>query len=441
MATALGLAFWPSVLVTAIVSLGATVLGPTVLLFEYEPVPRGFAVPLLLLAVGLAAHERNLWAGVAGSAAFLIHPPTVWPFWGVYFVLTLRPAKPAVMRGRLYGLVPLIAAAALLFVASRFQAGVGETQAFFQRLEPAQEKLQRMRSPYVYISIWAPLYWKHFVILFGVAIAAYARLRRHAPAALRFFLIGLPVLGALSIPLSWWLLERMKWALTPQVQPMRALLLLTAMALFGAAAAAGKVAERGRWVEAFAWLAVALLLPVNTRFDVAPSGNRIALIVVAAIVCSAALWLHRRRAAVGWSAIPAVALALFFAVPHFGKIVNYPALRTAELAELSEWARKSTSKDAVFLFPEANRALDPGIFRANALRAVFVDWKGGGQVNYLKELGELWWTRWQMVNPYHPAKIERYREAGVDYVVLTRSRLPAAPVFENGAYRVYELKP
>jgi hypothetical protein len=122
-------------------------------------------------------------------------------------------------------------------------------------------------------------------------------------------------------------------------------------------------------------------------------------------------------------------------------VVNYPALRTAELAELSKWARASTPKDAVFLFPEANRELDPGIFRANALRAVFVDWKGGGQVNYLKELGELWWTRWQMVNPYRPGKIEQYSEAGVDYIVLTKSRLPITPVFESDRYRVYELQP
>ena len=440
MATSMGLTFWPAVLVTAVFSLGATVPGPTVLLFEYEPIPRGFAVPLLFLAIGLTAHRKHLWAGVAASAAFLIHPPTVWPFWGVYFLLTLRPAKPALMRSRLYGLAPLIAAAVLLFVASQFQAGVGETQAFFERLDPAQEKLQRMRSPYVYVSIWWELYWKHFTVLFALTMAAYLRVRRHAIGDLRAFLIGLPLLGVLSVPLSWWLLDRMKWALMPQIQPMRALLFLTAAAVFGAAVAACKAAERGRWPEVFAWLAAALIVPVNTRVDLLPSNPGIAVTLLAAALACAALWLYRRRPAVGWPAVGALSLALFFAVPHFGKVVNYPELRTADLIELAAWARTSTPKDAMFLFPEANRSLDPGIFRAHALRPIYVDWKGGGQVNYLRELGELWWTRWQMVNPHRPEKIEQYRQAGVNYVVLTKGRLAATPAYENSAYRVYRLQ-
>ncbi len=82
-ATALGLDMLPALLVAAIFTLGATIAGPSVLTFEYEPDPRGFAVPLLMAAVGLAAHGRDLGAGIAGSAAFLIHPPTVYPFWGV----------------------------------------------------------------------------------------------------------------------------------------------------------------------------------------------------------------------------------------------------------------------------------------------------------------------------------------------------------------------
>ena len=57
------------------------------LIFEFEPTPRAFAVPLLVLATGLAAHRRYLGAGIAGAAAFLIHPPTVYPFWAVYAVL------------------------------------------------------------------------------------------------------------------------------------------------------------------------------------------------------------------------------------------------------------------------------------------------------------------------------------------------------------------
>ena len=42
-----------SLLVTSIFALGAFVGGPTVLTLEYEPIPRAFALPLLLLAIGL----------------------------------------------------------------------------------------------------------------------------------------------------------------------------------------------------------------------------------------------------------------------------------------------------------------------------------------------------------------------------------------------------
>ena len=38
------------------------------LTFEYEPMPRGFAVPLLMLAVGLTAHGRYFWGGGRGLA-------------------------------------------------------------------------------------------------------------------------------------------------------------------------------------------------------------------------------------------------------------------------------------------------------------------------------------------------------------------------------------
>jgi hypothetical protein len=49
----------------------------------------------------------------------------------------------------------------------------------------------------------------------------------------------------------------------------------------------------------------------------------------------------------------------------------------------------------VFLFADRGKSLDSGIFRSEALRAIYVDWKGGGQVNYLPEPGLEWWSRWQ----------------------------------------------
>ena len=59
-ASAAGLSVGASLLVAAMVSLGATISGPSVLSFEYEPTPRGFALPLVLLATGLVARGSYL---------------------------------------------------------------------------------------------------------------------------------------------------------------------------------------------------------------------------------------------------------------------------------------------------------------------------------------------------------------------------------------------
>jgi hypothetical protein len=445
MATAVGLAMGPALLVAALLSLGAVVGGPSVLTFEYEPTPRGFAIPLLLLAIGLIAHGRHAWAGLAGALAFLIHPPTVYPFWGVYFILALWPSRPALMRARLYGLVPLLCATVALLFLSRIQAGAAEAQVFFHRLGPEQEHLQRLRASYVWVSTWARLWMPHYLALFALAGLGYWRLRGKAPVDLRFFLAGLPVVGILSVPLSWLLLERMKWALIPQFQPARALLFVVVVALFLAAVSAARAAAEGRWARAFLWLLPVYLIPVNTKLLEFPSWNRAAVVAglaAAAVVALRADSLKRRWAP---AALAFVALAGFFAIPWLGKVQNYPRLHTPELAQLCAWARAGTDKDAVFLFADAGYGGTPGIFRAEALRAVYADWKGGGQVNYLRQLGEEWWKRWQAVNmgKFRTWNVSRYGPLGIDYMVLrAANRLEnRKPVFENGQYVVYRLRP
>ncbi len=440
-AAALGLPSAASFLVAAIFALGATIGGPTVLTLEYEPVPRGFAVPLMVLAIGLAAHGRDLGAGIAGAAGFLIHPPTVYPFWAVYFLLTLWPSKPEVMRRRIFALVPLMAAVIVLLLASRHQAGAGETQVFFTRLDALQEKLQRWRAPYVWISIWWPAWLAHYAVLYGLSLAAYFRVRRSASLDLRFFLIGLPLLGMLSMAASYYLLEKALWALLPQFQPMRALLFVTLAACLLASVCGAQAALKGRIWEAIPWFAVPYLIPVNMRLWPVRGWNRWAVALSLAAAASLALWLFARSRRWGVAAVAAVCLAAFPAIPHWGKMLNFPQLHSPESDQLAAWARTTTPRDAVFLFPDARRDLDPGLFRAQALRAVYVDWKGGGQVNYLKELGEVWWQRWQatMEPPYRPGNLARFRGLGVDYIVIKpRNREKAVqPVFENSRYVVY----
>ena len=436
MASALGLSAPAALLVAGIVSLGATIGGPAVLSFEIEPDPRGFAVPLLFLAIGLVVHGRDLAAGIAGSAAFLMHPPTVIPFWSIYLCLAL-------VRRRFRACIPLAAACIVLAAAARFQEGASEAQLFFSRIAPSIENLQRLRASYSWISEWWRDWLPHYLILFAASLVAYARLRRRTPLDLRFFLIGLPLVGILSMPASYVLLEKMQWGLLPQIQPMRALLFVTVVAEFSAAAAGIVAAQMRRYPEAFLWFALVYLVPLNTRVTVMPSWNGALAAALLAAAASFAAFAEARKFRWSAAALAGVAMAGFFVVPALGGVSSHPRLHTPELAQLSAWARASTPPDAVFLFADAGKQLQPGIFRSEALRAVYVDWKGGGQVNYLTDLGVEWWARWQQVlaAPFDPRGVARYRALGIDYIVLSpRNSLPdRVPVFENARYLVYAL--
>jgi hypothetical protein len=187
----------------------------------------------------------------------------------------------------------------------------------------------------------------------------------------------------------------------------------------------------GTRYEALAWFALAFLLPLQPVLT--ESWRARAALVAVALAAACALWDRAR--------LP-VAVAAFFAVPIAGGVVNYPRLHTPDLAQLSAWARASTQKDAVFLFADAGHGLQPGIFRAEALRAVYVDWKAGGQVNYLRGFGEDWWFRWQqtLAHAFTPQALPRYDGLGIQYVVLQPNhRLPRAAAFENASYAVYRV--
>jgi hypothetical protein len=427
MAEALGLAFAPALLVAALCSLGALIPGPAVLTFEYEPTPRAFAVPLLVCGVGLASHRRHLAAGIAASIAFLYHPPTALPFWCVYFVFALWPHRER--RARLAAFIPLAVAVPLLWIVARTQSASGEAQRVLARLDTGQEFLQRMRTAYVWISAWPAVTIVHHLLVLAVFVAAFVRIRRAVGVELRVWLLGLAALGLLTMPLSWLLLEQFHWGLVPQVQPMRALLFLTlGMQFFTAASGAFAMAAR-RPTEAFTWFAFAYLLPLQPLLTGPFVWSRVYLAIALAAVTA--------LSGIRWA--PVVAFGAFFVIPALGGVVNYPQLHTPDLAQLSAWARANTGRDAVFVFPGANRSLAPGIFRSEALRAIYADWKGGGQVNYLKDLGEEWWFRWRQIRDFKPADLPQYTASGISYVVLQQP-LARAPQFQNATYVVYQIK-
>ena len=449
--------------VAAIGSLGAVVAGPTVLTVEYEPTPRAFALPLVICAIGLAAHRRYLGAGIAGAAAFLLHAPTALPFWGLYLLLcgartragrvetpldarsgtgnqasARVPTRHARVRAPLWGLAPLALAIPILILAAHRQQVPGEAQQLFARIAPFREQVQRLRASYNWISTWPRELIPHYAIAFAVLLAAYARLRRDIGPELRMFLLGLPALGILSMPASFLLLERARWALLPELQPMRCLLFVILFMALLAAAAGVRAAVAGRPFEAVAWFALAYLPALQPVFTQRYAARTLAVTAGLAALAWLAVRLSARFAGVSL----AFGLAAFFAIPGIGGVVNYPSSHNPELAQLSAWARASTQPDAVFLFADAGRSGDSGIFRAEAVRAIYVDWKGGGQVNYLPGFAEEWWFRWQQTNAnrFRPSMLPKYEALGIQYVVLQpRNRLPQAPVFENASYSVYAL--
>jgi len=443
-----------ALLVTAVFGLGAVVAGPAVLTIEYEPLPRAFALPLLFLAIGLIAHGRDLSAGVAASLAFLYHPTTTLAFWGVYFALACWPGGGfAAMRRRVLGLAPLLVAVILLLIASRMQAGVTEPPDFLSRIAPWWEQVLRLRSTYLWTSMWYPHWFWHYAILAVAAGIAFFRLHRSMPADLRFFMAGLPVLGLLSVPFSWLLLEKWKLALAPQLQPARNVLFLTVAAILFASMAAVKAAQSRRRGESFLWFVLVFAVPAGdavhwtlfTRLADPLVRRRLFVDLACAGAAAGIAWAGSRPVRWWfWPAWGAVLLLPFYLYPAVGKVQNYPRLHTEAIVDLSDWAGSATPKDAIFLFADAGRDLAPGVFRATALRAVYVDWKSGGQGNYLPSVAREWWKRWHAVDAlkFKSGDLRRYARLGIDYVVLTQSAAPSGvqPVFQNTAYRVYQVR-
>lgn len=445
-ALSLGLGRASAVLAAALFGLGATIMGPAVLTFEYEPQPRGNAVALTMLAVGLVAANKHLWAGCAAGLGFLYHVPAVWPFWAAYFVVALWPSEPLQMQRRIRALAPMAGCVLVMLVFSQLQQAPSKQQ-LFARIDAEWESLMRMRASYNWVSAWRKEIFWHYALLWAASLAAVWRLRPQLRPDLKMLALLMPALGMLSVPASYLLLENLKWSLIPQVQPARSLLYVVAFAVILAAAAALAAARQRRWWESAMWLIVVLAPPSATRtldylWKWSSAANRRAALTVLgmALLMAAALDVAMRLRR-GWIVLGCLAVAPVFAVPFFSGVRNYPNAHHAELDELIAWARSKTPVDAVFLFPDAGRAQHMGIFRAQALRAVYCDWKGGGQINFLRAFMTEWWPRWQktMQPDFVRERIERYRPFGIDYIVVFRKNAvrDATPVFENKLYLVY----
>ena len=431
-ATSLGFKDSLALLVAACYGLGATIVGPAVLSVEYEPVPRGFAVPFLLLATGLLMHGRYIWACSAASVGFLYHSPATIPFWILFAVVIIR-------ERRWRALWPLAASGVILAIAFTAQRTRLRPQPFWTTIDPSWEQVIRMRTTYDWIGMWPSGSVLSLIAFCALAIAALWRIRALTNWTQRIFLAGFPLVGIGSIAVSALLLDHWKWALMAQVQPARATLFTIVFAQINCAAAGLLAARERRWWETFLWFVPVMLPPVRPLLTSSTTGQQVATVMLLALICTAlVLWKQSQ-----WLAAPVLAAAACWAIPHYAHTVNYPELHSSDLDQLSDWARTKTPTQALFVFPNSGHNLDQGVFRVRALRSLYVDWKAGGQGNYFRDFALDWNARWNELSSGKLTPVD-WRARGVEYLVYAGPRseqLAAPPVFENKSYRAYQTPP
>jgi hypothetical protein len=419
--TGVGFGTSASLVLAALCSLGATVLGPAVLTVEYEPIPRGFAMPFLLLSMGALAHGRTMFAAGAATAGFALHPPTVLAYCGILFCVL-------VWKREWRALGVLMAGPTVILLTLIGEPPAPEKPSLFAHIDPQLERLQRMRAPYNWVSLWIGRWWGHYAILTAALAVAFYRIRDLVPLSLRVVFTTLPVIGWLALPVSWFCLERMKWAVIPQYQPARHLLFVTLLAVITCAIAAIWAGIRRRYLEAFLFCLIPLIVPQTSDLT---EPSAVAWMLAAGIALMLAFGMTWKKTAFASALLP------FLLIPTISGVENHPQLHSQDLDDLAAWARSQTPKDAVFQFADAGRQLAPGVFRARAVRALYADWKSGGQSNFLKSFAETWAERWAMASK--PQPLQTYRQLGIDYVVFSAAKAPkgAQPVYSNGGWTVF----
>jgi hypothetical protein len=443
-ATSAGVPAVYALLIAAFLNLGASLWGPAVLLVEYEPVPRGFALALIFLALGLLAHRQALLAGLAGGLAFLYHPPTTAPFWGMALLAFFADRH---LRRRWRPLmVALLIAILLLANMAQLQPEVVEPQNLFGRLSHRIIEYQRMRTPYSWVSLWAGSDIWHYLVIWTCGIWATSRIWPFLKREMRWFFVGMPLGGLLCVALSYLLLERLHLAIAPEFQPAGALVYTVAIASIACAVAAVKAGLDGHFVECVGWFLTTVAIPIDVRvlnlFQLTDAVRFQRFAVWVGLAALTALLVSSLRKPwlriASWGA-PVLAI---FLIPTAAHVVNYPTINKEPVTQLADWAKESTWGSSMFLFPDVGRSVDPGIFRALSERALYVDWKSGSQVNYFESFGEEWHSRYEhtMAGPFTARRLENMLSLPIDYYVLQRDHKLKGirPVFENSEFIVYD---
>jgi hypothetical protein len=399
---------------------------------ELEPVPRAFAMGLLLLGIGLALEGSFLAAGLAGALGFLIHPTTMAPFWGVAaFVVLRKGARPML-------LAPLLPAAGVLLLLMHFQAGATESLDFFRRLDPFQEALQRQYMRTEFVSEWNAGDILDCLCQCAVAGVGLWRLRDHLRPPLRDWLLGFGAFAVLSVPFSWIVLDQLHWSLAGPWAPLRALVWITLLASILSSACGIFAAQKRIWWEAPLWFAIALALPVKNLL-VTWFVNPWLIVLVLALIGVSVVCAKRGIALAAAGVLP------FLAFSASGLVPREQATDTPELRQLAEWARSKTDETQVFLFADDGAFGGSGPFRARALRAVYVDYEGRSLVNYYPQYSAEWLQRWRDVHQGRwlagPQDFQDLAGRHIDFLVLRREHAirDKQPEFGNAEYVVYRV--
>jgi hypothetical protein len=117
--------------------------------------------------------------------------------------------------------------------------------------------------------------------------------------------------------------------------------------------------------------------------------------------------------------VPAIAALALSQLPGLRAT---PVSFAGSISALARWADDSTWGSSVFLFPDAERAPFPSVFRAQSRHALWADWKSAQGVLYSETAADVWRGRWQdtMENGFSAAKLEALLPLPIDYYVLRK---------------------
>ncbi len=473
--------------------MGAAIPGVQTLIVEFESVPRGISFSLTLLALAFVAHRRVLEGTLLGCLGLLVHPTTTLPFWiGWSTILTSR--RKAFSAGRGLNAALLVAAALLLAIVA-FRSSPGEQSRYFFRLiDPAWEKLLHLRVSYVFVSEWSGL--DLFLLSWAVLVLCLAcwRCRPVTPWVLTRFVTVTALWAVTMVLISWILLDHFKLAIFTQIQPARAVIFPVTFTLIFSWTVAAKAlqssplkAENYLWVLSSVFftldrsilcvlwpvlslevlknlvverdlfrnqqkwirgsclcieLAIILCVVLVNPFGLEFLSRHTAKEATLALVLSFGLGITARKRWISsplhWGSVLVLTALFFLAVAWV--VPKPPATPDrSEIRHLAQWAKKTTPVDAVFLFPEADRDKSPGVFRYYANRAVYVDWKSGGQINFSRSFAMEWWQRWKSTMEAPRVDVLELPRNAINFVVTRqpRSSLGAKPVHTSKTLQVY----